>query len=219
MPESACQAHACGIEPRAVLQQGCQQLELGLRASQLDDLMKYANALIKWRRVYNLIGARSLGEVITRHLLDSLSVVSAVSGHRLLDMGSGAGLPGVPVAIALPDIHVVLLDANAKRTRFLEHAVHTLQLNNIEVVRERAENYNPPQRFDCIVSRALCGWARFAALAEPHLSETGQLLAMKGRFEEQTGEVEHGVKIVAVTTLSVPGIPGKRCLVRGVRRG
>jgi 16S rRNA (guanine527-N7)-methyltransferase len=218
MSESAHQARACGVEPRELLEEGCQQLGLSLLASQLDDLMKYAHVLIKWRRVYNLVGARSLSEVITHHLLDSLSVVSAVAGRRLLDMGSGAGLPGLPIAMALPDLQVTLLDANAKRTRFLEHAVQTLRLRNVEVVRERAENYNPPQRFDRIVSRALCGWAEFAALAEPLLGETGQVLAMKGRFEEHSGEVKQAVKIVAVSTLSVPGIAGQRCLVRGVRQ-
>jgi 16S rRNA (guanine527-N7)-methyltransferase len=218
MSESAHQARACGVEPRELLEEGCQQLGLSLLASQLDDLMKYAHVLIKWRRVYNLVGARSLSEVITHHLLDSLSVVSAVAGRRLLDMGSGAGLPGLPIAMALPDLQVTLLDANAKRTRFLEHAVQTLRLRNVEVVRERAENYNPPQRFDRIVSRALCGWAEFAALAEPLLGETGQVLAMKGRFEEHSGEAKHAVKIVAVSTLSVPGIAGQRCLVRGVRQ-
>jgi 16S rRNA (guanine527-N7)-methyltransferase len=218
MSEPAHQARACGVEPRELLEEGCQQLGLSLLASQLDDLMKYAHVLIKWRRVYNLVGARSLSEVITHHLLDSLSVVSAVAGRRLLDMGSGAGLPGLPIAMALPDLQVTLLDANAKRTRFLEHAVQTLRLRNVEVVRERAENYNPPQRFDRIVSRALCGWAEFAALAEPLLGETGQVLAMKGRFEEHSGEAKHAVKIVAVSTLSVPGIAGQRCLVRGVRQ-
>jgi 16S rRNA (guanine527-N7)-methyltransferase len=202
MSEPAHQARACGVEPRELLEEGCQQLGLSLLASQLDDLMKYAHVLIKWRRVYNLVGARSLSEVITHHLLDSLSV----------------GLPGLPIAMALPDLQVTLLDANAKRTRFLEHAVQTLRLRNVEVVRERAENYNPPQRFDRIVSRALCGWAEFAALAEPLLGETGQVLAMKGRFEEHSGEAKHAVKIVAVSTLSVPGIAGQRCLVRGVRQ-
>jgi 16S rRNA (guanine527-N7)-methyltransferase len=218
MTEPARQNRTCGIEPRALLEGGCRQLGLALRASQLDDLMEYAHLLIKWRRVYNLIGARSLGEVVTYHLLDSLSVLWAISGRRLLDMGSGAGLPGLPIAIALPDVRAVLLDANAKRTRFLEHVVQVLQLGNVEVVRERAENYNPSHRFDCIVSRALCGWAQFAALAEPLLGETGQIMAMKGRFEEHSGEIEHGVKIVAVSPLSVPGIAGQRCLVRGVRQ-
>ena len=217
MAESARQARASEVEPEVLLRDGSIQLGLTLHAPQLESLMGYAQELIKWRRVYNLIGAKSLPEVITHHLLDSLSVAGAISGRRLLDMGSGAGLPGLPLAIALPGISVVLLDPNAKRTRFLEHAVQTLQLRNVEVVRERAENYNPPQRFDCIVSRALCGWAQFAALAEPLLSETGQLLAMKGRFEEQPGPGENGVEIVSVAALSVPGISGKRCLVRGAR--
>ncbi|MDH3451396.1 MAG: 16S rRNA (guanine(527)-N(7))-methyltransferase RsmG [Gammaproteobacteria bacterium] len=203
---------------RALLLQGSLRLGLALPASQIDRLMFYAQALLKWRRVYNLIGARTLREVITHHLLDSLSVVSAVEGRRVLDMGSGAGLPGLPVAVVRPQIRMVLLEANAKRTRFLEHAVRTLDLQNVEVVRERAENYNPPQRFDCIVSRALCSWPQFVTLAKPLLSETGQLLAMKGRFEQHEQQPDNDIEIVAIRALNVPGVPGKRCLVQGGRR-
>lgn len=214
-PTPAPAAEAASAE--ALLAEGCARLAVGLGAAQRDQLLQFARLLLKWRRVYNLIGAHTLREVITHHLLDSLSVADAIPAGRLLDMGTGAGFPGVPLAIARPGIRAVLLDANAKRVRFLEHAVQTLHLANVEVVRGRAENYNPPQRFDFVVSRALCGWAQFAALAEPLLSDTGQILAMKGRFEEHTDALHSGVRIVEVRALAVPGVRGKRCLVRGVR--
>ncbi len=209
---------ATGVAGRELLQQGSQRLGLALSAEQFDRLMAYAATLLEWRRVYNLIGARSLHALITHHLLDSLAVVDAISGPRVLDMGSGAGLPGVPLAIAAPELHVVLLDANAKRTHFLRHAAQVLDLANVEVVRERAENYNPPHRFDCIVSRALCDWAQFAALAEPLLSDSGQILAMKGHFEAHAEQTADGIQIVAVRELNVPGVSARRCLVEGVRR-
>lgn len=206
------------VPPDELLRAGSARLGLALRPDQLEQLLVYARTLLKWRRVYNLVGARTLDGIVTHHLLDSLAVVGAIEGRRVLDIGSGAGLPGLPIAIARPELAVVLLDANAKRTRFLEHAVQTLALSNVEVVRARAEIYNPPRRFDCIVSRALCEWAQFVALAEPHLNESGQLLAMKGRFEEQPPATGLAVAIVAVHPLSVPGVSASRCLVEGRRR-
>ncbi len=206
------------VAARAMLQQGSQRLDLALSAEQIERLMTYAQTLLEWRRVYNLIGAKTLQETTTHHLLDSLAVVDAIAGPRVLDMGSGAGLPGLPVAIARPELSVVLLDANAKRTRFLTHARQILGLTNVEVVRERAENYNPPQRFDCVISRALCDWPQFVRLAEPLLSETGQMLAMKGRFQAQDEQATDRVRIVAVRELHVPGLNARRCLVEGERR-
>ena len=103
--------------------------------------------------------------------------------------------------------------------RFLVQMVQRLQLANVEVVRERVENYNPAQRFDCIISRALSDWPQFVGLAKPLLSDTGQILAMKGHFDEQSQQVHDGVRIVEVRPLCVPGVAGRRCLVRGVREG
>jgi len=206
-----------GASADTLLAEGCARLGVGLDTAQRERLAQFAQLLLKWRRVYNLVGVKTLHEVISHHLLDSLSVAGAIVAGRLLDVGTGAGLPGLPLAIARPAIRAVLLEANAKRVRFLEHAVQTLQIENVEVVRERAENYNPRQRFDYVISRALCGWPQFVALAEPLLNDTGQILAMKGRFEGQSQALHSGVKIVEVRALNVPGIPGRRCLVRGVR--
>ncbi len=202
----------------AALRDGCAALGLELSAAQRATAIAYAQLLHRWRRVYNLVGARQLTDIVSQHLVDSLAALPHVRGRRILDIGSGAGLPGVPLAIALPRASVVLLDANAKRTRFLTQAVHALGLANAEVVRERAENYNAAAGFDTVVARALASLPELVRLASPLLAEGGEILALKGRLPATEINLgDRGYRIDAIHTLHPPGVAGPRSLVRVVR--
>jgi 16S rRNA (guanine527-N7)-methyltransferase len=176
-------------------------------------LLDYLGLLEHWNRAYNLTAVRDPVEMVTRHLLDSLSVLPWVRGQRLLDAGSGAGLPGVPVAIARPDLDVTLLDSSGKKVRFLNHVRRELGLQNVHPVQSRLEEYEPPDGFDAIVSRAFAGLASYAAAAR-HLAGTALLLAMKGRYPaRELAELPDWVRVQSVEKLSIPGLQEDRHLV------
>ncbi|MFO1435301.1 MAG: 16S rRNA (guanine(527)-N(7))-methyltransferase RsmG [Gammaproteobacteria bacterium] len=164
---------------RAQLAAGAASLGLSLSARTLDKLLAYQALLQKWSRVHNLTSIRDPEEMLTRHLLDSLAVIPHVRGERLLDVGSGAGLPGIVIAIALPDVSCTLLDSQGKKTRFLTQVAIELKLKNVEVVQARIEEFDPGTKFDCIISRAFAELSTFAELAKPLLATGGVLLAMK----------------------------------------
>ena len=133
-----------------------QHLLNGMRALNLeipcDRFLNYLTLLHKWNQAYNLTAVRDMTSMVTRHLLDSLAILPWVHGTFILDVGTGAGLPGIPLAIARPDLHIVLLDSNGKKTRFLQEAKRSLALNNIEIVQTRVENYHADHKFDTITS-------------------------------------------------------------------
>ena len=176
-------------------------------------LLDYLALLGRWNRTYNLTAVRDPAEMITRHLLDSLSVLPWVPGQRLLDAGTGAGLPGVPLALARPDLDVTLLDSSGKKVRFLSHVRRELGLQNAHPVQARLEDYDPSNGFDAIISRALAGLASFAG-AVRHLAGTARLLAMKGRYPaSELDELPDWVSVRAVEKLDVPGLQEDRHLV------
>ncbi len=154
-------------------------VELDERAR--DRLVAYLRLLGRWNRAYNLTAVRDPQDMIHRHLLDSLAVMPYLRGERCLDVGSGAGLPGLVLAVARPGIAWVLLDSNAKKCRFLSHARAELRLDNVRVARSRVEDFHPSARFSTIISRALSSLADFVAGAGHLLAPGGCLLAMKGR--------------------------------------
>jgi 16S rRNA (guanine527-N7)-methyltransferase len=184
-----------------------------LEAGQITQLLAYLDLLERWNRTYNLTAVRDPAEMITRHLLDSLSVLPWVSGARLLDAGTGAGLPGVPLAISRPELDVSLLDSSGKKVRFLNHLRRELGLQNAHPVQARLEEYKPDSGFDTIVSRAFASLSAFAEAAR-HLAGSARLLAMKGRYP--AGEVEDlpgWVRLHSVEKLEVPGLQEARHLV------
>jgi 16S rRNA (guanine527-N7)-methyltransferase len=204
-----------------------QQIEHGLSALQFADapglgpmLVEFLALLAKWNETYNLTAVRVPEEMVTRHLMDSLVVLPFLGAGRVLDVGTGAGLPGLVLAMACPGQHFVLLDSAGKKTRFVEHAATRLGLANVEVVRARAENYEDDQGFDVVLSRAFASIADFIGRAGHLAREGGRLLAMKGALPEAELEaMPEDWRLEAVHRLTVPGLPGQRHLLEFRHRG
>ena len=193
------------------LEQGLQEMAIDLSAGQRQQLLGYLTLLQKWNRRFNLTAVRDPGEMVSRQLLDSLSVLKLLRGSRVLDVGSGPGLPGIPLAIALPEVHFALLDSNGKKTRFMEQARKEIGLGNVIVVRSRVEVYQPPAPFDTITSRAFASLGKMVELTSHLLAEGGRYLAMKGAVprEEIEAMEEMGGRL-AIQSLAVPGTQGER---------
>jgi len=176
-------------------------------------LLAYLAELEKWNAAYNLTAIRDPREMVTRHLLDSLVMVPHVRGP-LLDVGSGAGLPGIPLAIARPELAVTVLDSNGKKARFLRHAVRALKLGNVAVVEARVEDHRPDAPYAAITSRAFASLKDFFSLTGHLLAADGQWLAMKGKLDDsETQDLPAGVGIVDIKPLKVPGLAEARHLV------
>ncbi len=196
------------------LEQGISELGLVLFAEQQAKLLQYLVLLEKWNQVYNLTAIRDLGKMVSAHLLDSLSVIPCLSGEAMLDVGSGAGLPGIPIALARPDWEVTLLDSNHKKAAFLRQAVADLCLRNANVVCERVESWLAPREYDVIISRAFADLGEFASLAGRLLAPGGVLAAMKGlRPFEELEHLPPDYRVKDVMALKVPGLDAQRHLV------
>ncbi|KUM05201.1 16S rRNA (guanine(527)-N(7))-methyltransferase RsmG [Chromobacterium subtsugae] len=202
----------------AELQQGLAALALDFTESQQVLLQRYLALLVKWNQTYNLTAIRQEERMVSYHLLDSLSLVPHLAGGaRMLDVGSGGGMPGIPTAIARPDMQVVLLDSNHKKTTFLRQVVVELGLANVQVVTGRVEAYQPEQKFDRITSRAFSELAEFVKLTRHLMAEDGQYVAMKGVYPyEEIALLPQGVAVSEVLPVTVPGLDAERHLVRMV---
>ncbi|MFU6374763.1 16S rRNA (guanine(527)-N(7))-methyltransferase RsmG [Metapseudomonas otitidis] len=198
------------------LTQGAATLGVALDARQHELLMGYLALLIKWNKAYNLTAVRNPDEMVSRHLLDSLSVVPFVAerGNDWLDVGSGGGMPGVPLAILFPERRFTLLDSNGKKTRFLTQVKLELGLDNLGVVNARVEAFRPEQPFAGIVSRAFSALEDFANWTR-HLGDRDtHWLAMKGlRPDDELARMPDDFKVEAEHTLAVPGCQGQRHLL------
>ena len=203
---------------QTTLADGLARLQLELPPETQQKLLDYVALVQKWNKVYNLTAVRETDKILTHHLLDSLAVVPHVANATtILDVGSGAGLPGIPLALALPQAQITLLDSNQKKTAFLHQALIELQLRNAGVVCERAEKYQSNQLFSVVVSRAFSDLAAFVAQAGRLVAPGGTLLAMKGvhtadEIAQLTGG-ESEFTLSGVTSLSVPGLDAERHLV------
>tara|TARA_R110001606_G_scaffold346892_4_gene496003 strand:- start:27998 stop:28630 length:633 start_codon:yes stop_codon:yes gene_type:complete len=199
------------------LLQGCDTLELDLTELQISQLLTYVQLLVKWNKVYNLTSVREPQEMISRHILDSLAVLPYLSGTSLLDVGTGAGLPGIPVAIANPNMAVTLLDSNSKKTRFLQQVKSELALTNITVVHARVEQAELP-KFATVTARAFSTIDVIIDLAGRHCDDAGSLVLMKGVYpEEELAANIEGFSLQDVVSLDVPNCEGKRHLVRLIK--
>lgn len=196
------------------LQQGATQLGIDLTAQQSQQLLAYLQLLHKWNKAYNLTAVRNPDEMVSRHLLDSLSILPFVQGQRWLDVGSGGGMPGVILAIMQPETDFTLLDSNGKKTRFLTQVRMELGLTNLQVVHTRVEAFAPEVPFDGIVSRAFSSLADFTQLTR-HLSHAAtRWLAMKGQYpEEELAALPIDFEVLQSTELAVPGCQGSRHLL------
>lgn len=204
------------ITPRAQLDEGLKALNLDLAETQRQRLIQFLTLMMRWNRSFNLTAVRDPREAVTRHLLDSLAVLPYLAGTPVLDLGTGPGLPGIPLAIAEPTAHFVLLDSNGKKIRFVRQAALELNLHGIEAVQARMESYRPPQKFATIISRAVAELETLWQAAEPLLASPGRLLVMKGRRPE--------AELAALSAptprchpLSVPGLNAERHLIE-IRR-
>lgn len=202
------------MSPDAALAAGIGELGLEIQAPQRKQLLTYISLLAKWNGVYNLTAIRDERDMLSHHLLDALSIVPYVAGRQFLDVGSGAGLPGIPVAIAQPDCKVTLLDSNRKKTAFLQQAVIELELRNATVCSARVEAWHPDERFDVIASRAFSDLAEFLASSQHLLAEQGVFAAMKGAYPRaEIARLPEDFAVRAVQRLTVPGLAGERHLV------
>ena len=205
---------------RQSLEAGARLLGVSLEPVQLDQMLAYLGLLEKWAKVYNLTALRDRQEMLTHHLLDSLALIAPLCRHlqtlegaaRLLDVGSGAGLPGVVVAICCPQVAVTSVDAVAKKAAFITQVALTLRLPNLSGKHARVETLEGS--FDIITSRAFASLADFAAWSANVLAEGGVWVAMKGKLPEQEiAELPTSVKVFHVERLHVPGLAAERCLV------
>ncbi len=197
------------------LADGIAALGLALDTAQQERLLAYLALLVKWNKAYNLTAIRDPLEMVTKHLLDSLAVLPHLHGARVLDVGSGAGLPGIPLAIADPQREYTLLDSNGKKTRFLLQAKGELGLSNLSVVHSRLEQYRPGQLFDTVTARAFASLADMTAGAASLLAPGGALLAMKGEYPQQELDaLPPGFAVREIIALTVPGLEAQRHLVR-----
>jgi 16S rRNA (guanine527-N7)-methyltransferase len=177
-------------------------------------LLRFLGLLTRWNRVFNLSGHRDPHAMISCHILDSLAVVPYLHGHRVLDLGTGAGLPGIPLAVALPGMDFTLLDSSAKKIRFVQQAVIELGLGNVELVRARAERFHPSAPFDTVVSRAFTSLTSLLGYTVPLCRSGGYLLALKGpRAHTEADALPPGIEY-QIYPLMVPGLDAKRHLVR-----
>ena len=193
---------------------GAAQLGIPLSETQATQLLRLLDELDDWNQRMNLTAIRERSQQITKHLLDSLTVHAHLQGTSVADIGTGAGFPGLPLAVALPQLQFTLVDSTAKKLKFVEHAVQTLGLHNVQTVHTRAETYRPKERFDCVVSRAVGPIETFVKGSGHLCVGGGRLLAMKGRYPtDELAHIPNGWKLAAVHRLNVPGLDEQRHLV------
>ena len=196
------------------LREGLTALGVQLDERQQSSLLDYISLLIKWNKVYNLTSVRDPLKILHRHILDSLSVMPYMSGKRIIDIGAGAGLPGIPLAIAFPQKQFVLLDSNGKKTRFMQQVKTELILDNVNVIHSRVEDYQPDQPFDSVISRAFASLKKMATWSAHLVRENGVLLAMKGGYPEQEiSELANSFEIKAVHKIDYTGLEADRYLL------
>jgi 16S rRNA (guanine527-N7)-methyltransferase len=204
------------MTPRAALQiqleQGIAALGLQLPADAVARLLDYQTLLEHWNAAYNLTAVREPADMITRHLLDSLAILPFVQGATLVDLGTGPGLPGIPLAIAAPGREILLVDSNGKKVRFLREAIRTLQLTGVRAVQQRVEDV--PGQFDCVTARAFASLADMLGWGGHLLAPTGIWLAMKGKSpDDELPGVPAGFEVRHTHTLAVPGLAAQRHLL------
>jgi len=192
---------------RASLESGIKAMQLELPESVVDGLLAYLALLIKWNKVYNLTAVRDPQKMVVRHLLDSLAVVPYLPSGRIIDVGTGGGLPGIPLSLVFPDRDFTLLDSNSKKTRFLVQVKGELGLDNVTVIYDRVENYHPDHQFDCVITRAFASVADILRGSRHLLARNGQMIAMKGEVpEEELAALPEGFHLSEVIALQVPGL-------------
>ena len=197
-----------------LLDEGLAELDLEQQLGDDQMLMAYVTELMNWNRVYNLTSVRKPADIVTRHVLDSLTLLPHLHGDRILDIGTGAGLPGIPLAIACPEKQFVLLDSSSKKLRFVRQTLGILGLDNVTLEDARIEEYQPERLFDTITCRAFSDLPDFYRYAAHLCADGGKMLAMKGVYPMTEVEcLEDKTLIDEVVALKVPGLDAERHLV------
>lgn len=197
---------------RVILQQGLQKLNIPTDESKLELLLAFIQLIEKWNKTFNLTSLRNCEEIARLHLLDSLTVLSCIQGNRVADIGTGAGLPGIPLAIFLPETEFTLVDSNSKKTRFVRQALLELKLNNVKVLHSRVENLAVEAVFSTVIMRAFAKLQDIICLTGHLIDDKGILLAMKGQKpDEELGKIKQQYSIIPV---KIPGVEAERCLIR-----
>lgn len=197
---------------RELLAAGLMALNLPVETRLMTSLLDFTALIEKWNKTYNLTAIRRKQDMVALHLLDSLAMLPFIEGKRVIDIGTGAGLPGIPLAICRPDIEFTLLDCNAKKTRFVQQAILELKLENVVVCHQRVEDYHPEQGFNSVITRAFANLADIVALTAHLLAKDGVLLAMKG--QNPAAELAQVSAKTRVIPIRVPGVAAERCLIR-----
>ena len=193
---------------------GIDALNLDFNAEQIDRCLQFIQLLTKWNKTFNLTAIRQPLEMVEKHLLDSFSIARYIKGDHILDVGSGAGLPGIPLAIFFPKKHFTLLDSNSKKIRFIRQVTIELEMKNIEPISQRIEQLPNNRKFTNITTRAFAPLSDMLVIKPDLLQENGQILAMKGDLSEQEkSDPPKGYKIKNIHKLQVPGMDAERNLV------
>ncbi len=190
------------------------ELDFNISSEQKEKLFKFVVLLDKWNKAYNLTSVRDPDEMWVKHILDSLVVSPHLVGNRFIDVGTGPGLPGLPLAIINPDKEFVLLDSLGKRIRFIEQVLLQLGIKNVTLVQSRVEEYQPEQGFDGVLSRAFASLSDMVHWCEHLPSETGKFYALKGIYnQEEVAELSDTFTLDQVIALKVPELVGERHLI------
>lgn len=197
------------------LQEMLDQTDLKVTDFQKKQLVQLVELLNKWNKAYNLTSVRDPKQMLVKHIMDSIVVSPHLQGKRLIDVGTGPGLPGLPLAILNPDKQFVLLDSLGKRLRFIRQALLELGLKNVTAVQSRVEEYQPDEKFDVVLSRAFASLQDMLFWCKHLPNEAGHFLALKGQFPEQEiAQLDEGFEFIESISLQVPKLEGERCLVK-----
>ena len=199
-------------DSRQLLIKGIEYLRVDVSPAQIDLLLAFVSLIQKWNKAYNLTAIRDRDEMLRLHILDSLAILPYVTGQKIIDVGTGAGLPGIPLAILMPEVQFTLLDSNSKKTRFVQQVVLELKLNNVEVVHSRVEKLERAGEYDAVLSRAFARVDGIMNLTEHLLQAEGVLIAMKGQSPE--AELKNIQRSYTVNSIVLPGVEAERCVLR-----
>jgi 16S rRNA (guanine527-N7)-methyltransferase len=196
---------------RKLLVGGIAALDFMVNDKKIEELLAFISLIEKWNKAYNLTAIKAKQDMVRLHLLDSLTVIPYLEGSSIIDIGTGAGLPGIPLAICLPHIAFTLLDSNAKKTRFVQQAVLELKLTNVQIIHSRSEEYLPAQMYSTVLTRAFAELPDIIQSTRHLLAENGKMIAMKGRCtESELAQIKSSASVIPVR---IPGVEAERNLV------
>jgi len=203
------------------LASGVKALGLNCSSQQIEQLLNYLHMLQRWNKAYNLTAIREPSQMVRLHLLDSLAINPFIQGVRhIIDVGTGPGLPGIPLAILNPEINFTLLDSNGKKTRFLFQAINDLSLANVKEINQRVETYQPEKSFDIVLSRAFSSISDMLAQCDHLVCDSGCFLAMKGKKpDSELSQITKDYKVVDLSQINVPQVDSERHLIKIIKTG